>query len=301
MRHNFLAASLTSFTTAVLIAGCSGGSSSDSPTMGRISLGVSDGPIHEATKVCITFNEIEFRRSSDSTVVTLDPPVKVNLLDFQGANAAPLLINQELPAGNYQQMRLGIDAVRGSNGGLGDGGGDDCNADGSYIVLPTGPHNLYVPSGQQNGLRLVSGFTVPANGSADFTAEFDLMKSVTAPTGLEPDVILRPTIRLVNNVEVGTLTGVVSNELASANECEPSVFVFDEGVMPNPIDEEGAEDDPVATALVNFEDVQFEYVVGYLLAGNYNGAFTCDGETLEPENGKPVMIAAGQIAELPFP
>ncbi len=65
-------------------------------------------------------------------------------------------------------------------------------------------------------MKLVGGFTVPVNGSADFTAEFDLMKSVTAPPGLDPDVVLRPTIRLVNNVDVGTLSGEVTGDLAAA-------------------------------------------------------------------------------------
>ncbi len=286
------------FGIAILVSGCGGSGSPDAQNTGRISLGISDGPVHDAAKVCIRFDEVEFRRGSDSTVVTLDPPTTINLLAFQGANAAPLLINQELPAGDYQSMRLGIDAVRGSNGGAGDTGGDDCDGEGSYIVLSTGTHNLFVPSGEQNGLRLVSGFTVPANASADFTAEFDLMKSVTAPNGQSPDVTLRPTIRLVDNVEVGTLTGTVSNALATANECEPSVFVFDEGVTPNSIDE--SEDDPVATAIVNFEDVDFQYAVGYLLAGNYRVAFTCDGETFEPGDGEPVTISRGQISEVNF-
>jgi len=60
-------------------------------------------------------------------------------------------------------MRLGVDAVLGSNGGLGDTGPTDCNAQGSYIVMKDDSiHNLYVPSGAQSGLKLVGGFTVPA-------------------------------------------------------------------------------------------------------------------------------------------
>jgi hypothetical protein len=84
--------------------------------MGRVSLGISDGPVHDATKVCVEFDEIEFKSGSETTVVTLDPPETINLLDFQGANAAPLLISQELPAGDYQWMRLGVNAVRGGTG-----------------------------------------------------------------------------------------------------------------------------------------------------------------------------------------
>lgn len=297
MHHSFNCFLMASVGSTLLIAGCSGGS--DALDTGRVSLGVSDGPVHEASKVCIMFEEVEFKSDSRTIVVALDPPVKVNLLDFQGASAAPLLIGQELPAGPYQWIRLGVDAVRGASGGAGDTDDPDCDGDGSYIVLPTGTYNLYVPSGENNGLRLVSGFTVPVNATVDVTAEFDLMQSVTAPDGLSPDVLLRPTVRLVDNVTVGTLTGTVSNELATAGGCEPSVFVFDDGVPPNAIDEMA--DDPVATAIVSFGNAAYEYTVGYLLTGNYNVAFTCDGEAFEPADGKAVLIIAGAIAEANFP
>lgn len=103
------------------LAGCSGtDSGSDLSTgadTGFLSLGISDGPIHDAEKVCITFNEIEFKGDGEPFIVNLDPAEKVNLLEFQGANAALILINEELPAGNYEWLRLGIDAVVGTHGG----------------------------------------------------------------------------------------------------------------------------------------------------------------------------------------
>ena len=291
------------------LAGC--GSSSDSgDETGFLSLGISDGPVHAAQKVCITFDEIEFKRNDDPPfVVELDPAEKVNLLDFQGANAAPILINQELPAGDYEWMRLGVDASLGSNGGVGDTGGIMCDGEASYIVMDSeSVHNLYVPSGAETGLKLVSGFTVPVNGSADFTAEFDLMKSLTQPPGLQSDVVLKPAIRLVNNVEVGTLTGEVSAELASAEACAPSVYVFDDGVTPNAIDtgEVADPDDPIATAMVNEQanddaTTTYHYTVGYLLSGDFEVAFTCDGETFEPGGGKPAEILVQEVTTVDFP
>lgn len=298
-------------TTAALIclAGCGSSGSSSGDETGFLSLGISDGPVHSAKKVCITFDEIEFKGDGAPYVVELDPPEKVNLLDFQGANAAPILINQELPAGRYEWLRLGVDALLGSNGGAGDTGGIMCDGEGSYIVMDDeSVHNLYVPSGADTGLKLVSGFTVPVNGSADFTAEFDLMKSLTEPPGLQPDVVLRPSIRLVNNVEVGTLTGEVGAELATTESCAPSVYVFDDGVTPNAIDdaEVADPDDPVATAMVNEQvnddaTTTHHYTVGYLLPGNYEVAFTCDGENFEPAAGKPAEIFAQDVTTVDFP
>jgi len=300
--------------SAVLLSGCggSGSGSVETATTGFLSLGVSDGPVHDATKVCIEFNEIELKSASETTIIPLDPVRKINLLDYQGANAAPLLIDEEVIAGSYEWMRLGIDAVRGSSGGVGDTGGIDCDGEASYIVMEDeSVHNLYVPSGANTGLKLVGGFTVTANSSPDFTAEFDLARSFTAPPGLSPDVVMRPAIRLVNNIDVGTLTGVVDTDLATAEGCEPSVFVFADGITPNPIgnDDPVSTDtdpnDPVATAIVheqtnNDGSVTWNYTIGFMLAGDYEAAFTCNGTDFEPVDGLPAPIVVNEITTVDF-
>ena len=250
---------------------------------GFLSLGLSDGPVHSAQKVCIEFNEIEFKQagSEDRTLLKFeDGPEKVNLLDFQGPNAMPLVVSEEMEAGHYEWLRLGINAVRGTSGGAGDSGDPHiCDGQASYIVMDDGtPYNLYVPSGANTGLKLVGGYTVPVNDLVSLTVEFDLGKSITAPPGLSPDVILRPTMRLVNNNDVGTLIGTVDPLLAEAEACEPSVYVFAEGVEPNAIgsEEDGMDDpnDPIATAMVHPQEevdgsTTYHYAVGFLLAGTY--------------------------------
>ncbi len=296
----------------VVVSGCGGGASSganDQATTGFLSLGISDGPIHSAKKVCITFDSVEIHGDGNTELIALDPAEKVNLLAVQGANAAPILLNYEIPAGNYQWLRLGVDAERGGMGGADDSGDElICDGAGSYIVMDDETvYNLFVPSGAQNGLKLVSGVTVPANGFSNVTAEFDLARSITNPPGLEPDVILKPVIRLVDNTEVGTLTGVVATELATAEACEPSVCLFDDGVTPNPIDDGEVADpeDPVATAMVHehFNDdgsVTWNYEIGYLLAGDYEAAFTCDGELFEPTDGQPAQIITNEVTVVGF-
>jgi len=292
----------------VVLAGCGGSGSSGPDATGLISLGISDGPVHDATKVCISFDEIEFKGNGQSIVVDLDPAESVNLLEFQGSNAMPILVSEELPAGEYQWMRLGIDAERLGMGGMGDTGGAECDGEASYIVMNGGAvYNLYVPSGEETGLKLVGGYTIPANSSVIFTAEFDLMKSVTAPDGLSPDVILRPTLRLVDNAEAGTLTGQVSNALATAEACAPSVYVFNDGIVSNAIDNgtDADPNDPVATAMVNAqlnneEQTEYHYTVGFLLAGDYEVAFTCDGTVFVPEPGESAVIEVKTVTTVDF-
>lgn len=298
---------------AVTFASCGGGGAGGADSLGNtygfLSLGISDAPVHDAQKVCVAFTDIELKpMSGPSTLITLAEPEKINLLDFQGSNAMPILTRVQLPAGQYEWMRLGVDAVRGSNGGAGDSGDPDaCDGEASYIVMNGGSvHNLYVPSGENTGLKLHGGYTVPANDQVHLTAEFDLGKSITAPPGQDPDVKLRPTIKLVDNNKVGTLTGQVANELTGAEGCNPSVFVFDDGVVPNPVTSDAEDpEDPVATALVEAQDqadgtVQWHYTIGFLLAGDYEAAFTCDGDVFEPADGKPATIAAGETAVVDF-
>jgi hypothetical protein len=301
--------------SAVVLAGCggSGPELDETASTGFLSLGVSDGPLHDARKVCITFDEIELKSGSETTIIELDPVRKINLLEFQGTDFAPLLVNEEVSARDYQWMRLGIDAVRGTLVNAGDITGTQCDGDASYIVMKDDRvFNLYVPSGADTGLKLVSGFTIPAGGSPDFTAEFDLARSITAPPGLDPDVVLRPVIRLVNNVDVGSLAGVVDSGLATAEGCEPSVYVFEDGVTPNPIgiddDPESTEtdpNDPVATAMVNKqfnndESETWNYSIGFMLPGDYEAAFTCNGTDFEPVDGLPAMIVVNEITTVDF-
>lgn len=307
---------------AASLVGC-GGSGSGGDATGQLSLSISDGPIHDATEICVEFTEVEVKRSgSPPEVITEFELEQINLLDFQGMNSAPLFLNNELPAGEYQWIRLGVDAVLGGNGGSGSASekSTGCSYGGSYVLTAqNAPINLYVPSSAQNGLKIVSGFTVAQGGVTSLTAEIDLQKSLTEPPGLAPDAVLRPAIRLVNNLEVGAVSGIVSDDLATATitdsttqaetACEPSVYVFAQDVVPNPIGLNGdpeAEDenDPIATALVDNNDgvTDYQYTVGFLLPGLYDLAFTCDGENFDlTDVAEDVEIIAQDIATQDFP
>jgi hypothetical protein len=165
-------------------------------------------------------------------------------------------------------------------------------------------HNLYIPSGDERGLQLINRIVIPANATADFTAEWDLLRSITSPPGLSPDAAMKPVVKLVNNAEVGTLTGSVSTELVPVDSCEPTVYVFNDD---NPDEADLGAGEASATAMVSPVDqndlsLGYRYEIGYLLAGSYEAAFTCDAEEyLEPAEGNPFDIDAGGITEISFP
>lgn len=299
---------------AAALAGCSSGSSPSGNGTGFVTLSVSDAPIQDAALVCIEFARVEFKRSgASSRVVPLDPPAQINLLEYQGTNAAPLLVDEELEAGEYEWIRLGIVAERGSNAGSGAGAGDTtCLADGSYIVFDDGAvHGLFVPSGNESGLKLNRGFTLPVNGTADFVAEWDLMNTIHGPPGLDPDYMMRPTVRLMDRVETGSIAGEVSAPLATAAGCEPAVYLYDEGIVPDDIEDDGDDEsaDPIASArVVMHSDGRFLYEIGPLLAGTYEAAFSCDVDDLLLDEDldyvlsadNPVTVLANQKAAANF-
>lgn len=300
---------------AVGLAGCGGSSSEPALATGFLTLGISDGAMHDADKICIAFDEVELKGQGEPMMIypgeNEGDVVMVDLLDFQGANAAPILFNEKVPAGDYNWLRLGVNADRESMGGTGTGG-DTCTGEHSYIQMKDGMvYKLYIPSGEESGLKFVNGITIPANRTATYVAEFDLMLSIRDEVGPNPDVRLRPTVRLVSDIEVGTLTGTVDEALAKDTVCQdtgngPSVYVFDNGIKPNSIDiEPGALDDPIATSMVadpslSESTTTWDYTIGFLLPGDYEVAFTCDGENFVPLGGKPATIIAGEIETVPF-
>ena len=300
---------------ALAACGGSGSGADDQSTAGGtgyLNLSVSDAPIKDAAKVCIRFDGVELKHADSDDRETIDfEPEVVNLIVNQGANSQPIVVGAEVPAGEYEWIRLKVQAERGLGGSANDGGPTselcDDETENSYLVRDSGEvHNLFIPSGSQRGLQLIKDIIIPVNRSGDYTAEWDLGKSFNGPPGLQPDVMMKPVVKLVANNEVGTLVGQVADELITLASCDaefaPSVYVFDDGIEPNPFDDPFAEDDAVATGLVEQEDesMPWRYSIGFLLAGDYEVAYTCNGNDFIPLAGKPAPISVDDVMTVDF-
>jgi hypothetical protein len=258
------------------LAACSG--SGDGGKTGQLSLGVTDAPIDDASSVVVQFSGVAFKRagSAPESVQTLTPsPRQLDLLQYQEGRAALLLDDVTLPAGDYEWIRLIVD----NQPGVRD----------SYLVLAGGAEcELRVPSGAESGLKLNRGFTLPADGSVALTIDFDLRKSIHAPPGQQgaaPDCtqgyLMRPTLRIVDDANVGAIAGHVDSALVTA-ECLPKVYVFSgSDVVPDDIeDASGADADPLVVASVTVENgtTAYPYRAAFLPPGPYTVAFTCDDD-----------------------
>ena len=309
---------------ALALAACGGSGSgvddqSTAGGTGYLNLSVSDAPIKDAEKVCIRFDGVELKHadSDDRETIEFGDPEVINLLAHQGAESHPIVTGAELPAGRYEWIRLKVQAERGFAGGVNDPNDDTCDegAGNSYLVRTSsnGAYNLFIPSGSQRGLQLIKDIVIPANRTGDYTAEWDLGKSFNAPPGLLRDelgdVMMKPVVKLVANNEVGTLEGQVDDDLIVLESCDaefaPSVYVFDDGVEPNALDDPFAEDDAVATGLVERQmqddgSMPRRYSIGFLLAGNYEVAYTCNGSDFIPLAGKPAEILVDDVRTVNF-
>ena len=264
------------FATAFLVAAC--GNDSDT---GRLNLAVTDAPVDNATAVVVEFTGVELHGPAGTQAITFETPRDIDLLALTGGASESLLDSIELPAGNYQWLRLMVNAER-------------LVAD-SYIDLEDGSrHSLHVPSGAEAGLRLVSGFTVPAGGTADFTIDFDLRKSVHEPQDALGDYLLRPALRIVDNTQTGSVSGTVGNTLV-ASECSPVVYLF-AGADTTPDDEDANAPNPITSAIpaLNANTGNFDYEIGFVLAGNYTATFSCDAELDDPATDDAMAFSGMQ-------
>lgn len=275
--------SVLALAASAMLAACGGGGSSGGT--GQLTLQVTDAPVDDATAVVVQFTGVELKPAGGNAVsIDYAAPRTIDLLALQGGDVASLLDGQTVPAGRYDWVRLKVVTSKDS-------------LSPSYLArLVAGvPTNfpLYVPSGSETGLKLVRGFTVPVNGAASFTIDFDLRKSVVDPNGgFAGGYYLKPALRLVDNAQVGSISGTVALSTLCPTSASPlvpngpSVYVFaGNGVTPDDIDGAGVE--PVTTASVKESDPGvYTYTAAFLSPGDYTVAFTCVGATDQPETSE---------------
>ena len=255
---------------ALSLTGCGGGSNS----AGSMTLSVGDAPVDTAEKVVVEFTGVELVPDNGMPVdITFSTIKTIDLLNDSGTASAQLF-SQPIPPGSYGQVRLMVVA--------------DGDPSHSYIVLSDGTmHGLQVPSGSETGLKLVSGFTVPASGVVDYTIDFDLRKALTCPPGQAPACILKPVERLVDNTTVGNIQGTVDASLVPIT-CTPGVYLYS-GTVTKPEDMNSTApsidvNQPLASKVpVLAQSGGYYYQFTFLPPGLYTIAFTCEATLDNPD------------------
>ena len=256
--------------------GACGGSSGGGQDTGQLTLRIGDAPVDGAAEVVVVFTGVVLHGPGGPRRIEFTEPRRIDLLAYQNGATVDLLNGVEVDAGEYNWMRLEVIAEQNRN-------------DGSYILFESGEqYPLHVPSGAQSGLKLNRPFTVAAGGITRLVADFDLRKSIIQPPGLSPDYVLKPVLRLMDELEVGSISGAVDlaalaaaqlEEGASPEQCSGGIYLF-AGTDATPDDADGDVSDgadPVVYQPLAFDGLEavVPYEIAFVEAGDYTVAATC--------------------------
>ncbi|WP_439671143.1 DUF4382 domain-containing protein [Cupriavidus necator] len=190
---------------ALALAACGGGGGDDGGGQGTLKVSMTDAPACGFNNVFVTVNKVRVHSSASAETsaggwVDIDvvPARKIDLLSL--TNGVMTVLGQAaLPAGNYQQVRLVLDANRGG------GAGALANS-----VVPIGgtEQTLDTPSAVQSGIKINRPFTVEKGTLTDLVLDFDACKSVV--TRGNGTFGLKPVVTAIPTTVSGEVTGAVS-------------------------------------------------------------------------------------------
>lgn len=292
---------------ALLLVGCGGGDGDASTQTSKVSFSVSDAPVDSASSVTVGFTQVELVQSDGSSIFLdvnpSDPSMdyeQIDLMAYQGSDAALIISDQSIPVGTYQNLILHVSTESNVN----------------FVVDGDGTQALKQPS---NKLRLGS-FTVSNESTQAFTIEFDLRYALVmrGNSGSSNGYILKPHgVSILSNSDVASLSGTVDQTLfTEGTGCTVDtgnyVYLYEGSVAASTlgdlVDESDASFDtdvpvpdgvvtPYASTAVGDDG---SYAFGYLPLGDYTVAFTCSGDDDDPVqyDGLTLPLPADQVAEV---
>ncbi|MFO7769542.1 MAG: DUF4382 domain-containing protein [bacterium] len=247
------------------LSGCSDSTAPEDGT-GTLRVNLVDAPagIEAIESLEVVFEEVVVHRAEEAetseegwfTVLANDLPEAARTFDLlELVNGVWATLGEvELEAGTYTQIRIMLESAT--------------------LTIDGTPQDLFIPSGDQTGIKLVGTINVDPNVITEVTVDFDVAQSLhEAPPG-SGNYILRPTIRLVQTVLSGTISGTVTPTGISA-----VLFALDP-----------ATGDTVTTTLA--DDETGEYVIQALLAGTYDIRAEAEGYEESLQTG--IEVSAGE-------
>lgn len=283
------------------ILGCGGGGGGSGDDAGgfsgtgQLNLSITDAPVDGASAVWVTITGMHIKRteSSDERRVTLNGEdttnneLVVNLLDLTNGESAALFANT-VTAGEYQWIRFDVE--------------DACI---TFIDNPGTCEELILPA--QDQLKTAGAFTVPSNGVANITVDWDLRKGIVEQGN--GSYRLKPVLHLRENADVGAISGIIQGDDAECAEGEvAAVYVYSGAVAPDDIDGTGVEPFASVKVVQNDDPMDDSFYIGMLDPGTYTYAYTCDALLDDPETSDNVefyvyqqtVITAGQVTNVVY-
>ncbi len=192
-------------------------------------------------------------------ITVAEPAQTYNLLELVNGVMAQLGTT-ELETGHYTMLRMI----------LGETPDGETNLLGyehpypNYIITGSDEEiEMFVPSGYQTGIKLVSGFDIIAGAATELVLDFDASRSVVK-AGQSGKYLLKPTIKVVDSISRADVNGVVTGpDGEGIPGAIVSAQIYNEG------DEEAGTSPSVEVFTSTQTDEDGSYRM-YLPAGDYN-------------------------------
>jgi len=247
------------------VAACGGGDDGGASGPGTVSVSLTDAPACGFDQVNVTVSKVRVHQSSSAddtaagwTDITVNPPRKINLLDFndptQPIHVQPLGL-APLEAGHYTQLRLVLIPNSGSSP----------LANSIVLSGTTQEIPLDTPSGIQSGVKLIHQFTVNSGQRVDLLLDFDACKSIVQ-TG-NGKYKLKPVIKVIPFVLNG-IQGFIDKTLTNVR-----VSAQQQGQI-------------IRETVLN--TTTSEFFLAHLDPGNYDVVISADGHATAVISGVPV-------------
>jgi hypothetical protein len=251
---------------------------------GRASFYLTDGPLEaeNVSEVVISISKVEVSGPEGWVLVKeYETPKAINLLELQGGETF-FLDETELASGQYNQVRFGLSTP------------EENDDPAHYIKFnDESTEEITVPSGTQTGYKIVGGFSIPDGGVTSVIIDFDVRKSVVK-AGNSGKYILKPTLRLIEDSNVGSIKGTVSGEYDGSLV----VYAYNSGEYNENETEPNSDGVVFANAVTSSNvDADSNYNLAFLASGSYDiivASFDSEGnfqEVVSEESG--VELGAG--------
>jgi len=232
----------------------------------NLNIYIADAPIDQASSINITLTELDVTGDNGTYYFPFPGPITFNFYNLQGGLSA-FLTRQPLPTGHYTSITLYFEASPGTFE--------------SNLTLIGGGNSypLVIPANAPTKVTLPVNFIIFNNISASYTIDLDLRSSIFLDPNNPNQYILQPSLRAIAVGDSGSITGTVANTLVTSG-CSPSIYVYSGNVTPTDVNIYApvGSVQPISSALVgvNSTTAIYNFTVGWLPAGTYTLAFTCE-------------------------
>ncbi|MDQ3231560.1 MAG: DUF4382 domain-containing protein, partial [Pseudobdellovibrionaceae bacterium] len=165
----------------------------DTATTPALTFSLTDAPVEDARHVYVAVESVQIAQAEGTWItIPMETDEEIDLLQLQDGATSLLASIESLPAGTYGQTRLVL--VEEAPARLIDNEGVE--------------HALFIPSGNEAGLKIQTAFTKVEGVALSLTIDFDLRKSIKVAgngngNSSKSKYMLKPVLRLADNSKSG--------------------------------------------------------------------------------------------------